>query len=443
MGITPAYNLYYLPMSELFIHIKLYRWHIIYVSGFVLLFWYLSMQMPHSLPNTDEAISILLGKLGLAAQDWTSFQAANWYGATVHIYPIISALSYDIGGIMASRIISLLSSLIIIESLLFAVLPFVKTSGLKLSAVFFVLFLFIRSPGYAYYGTYASYDMISLALFIASLTQFFWIYKNPITNGKKYFIATTLALFSFFTNYHLFIYVSCLLIISYCAAYYIPDRAYRFYAKKYILIPSLFFSSCWIATHYSSLPTIFQNISIPFLNDINEKHFLPLTLLLTTALLLLITNVQWKNLTGRRKVGVTFVCLILIIACWYRGQMDIPVSNSNIFPKKIYAFFSEKTNPYDRILTESGPVLMIAAFHHTHPLRIATFSWFRYHNIEGADAYRRAVQDGYFHYIELIKPDKEKDKQQATLSEIVRSNLNLVYRKEYETETNEIYKRNY
>lgn len=69
------------------------------------------INLSYNSPFRDEAIYIVLGKLGVFDHDWWSYNAQSWLGGSLYIYPIITALAYAIGGITGSRLLNIFLNL--------------------------------------------------------------------------------------------------------------------------------------------------------------------------------------------------------------------------------------------------------------------------------------------------------------------------------------------
>ena len=52
----------------------------------------------------DEAIYVVVGRLGIFANDWWSYGAKLWMAGLPYIYPPLTALAYEVGGLAGSRL---------------------------------------------------------------------------------------------------------------------------------------------------------------------------------------------------------------------------------------------------------------------------------------------------------------------------------------------------
>lgn len=68
-------------------------------------------------PFNDEAIYIVLGRLGIFQGDWWIYNAASWMAGQPYVYPSMTAIAYMSGGIVASRVLNVLIGLLAIESM--------------------------------------------------------------------------------------------------------------------------------------------------------------------------------------------------------------------------------------------------------------------------------------------------------------------------------------
>src|SRR4051812_19070423 len=72
------------------------------------------VNLNYNSPFNDEAIYIVLGKMGLFLRDWWTYNAQSWVAGLPYLYPSFSALAYVTGGIVGSRLLSVLFGLLTI-----------------------------------------------------------------------------------------------------------------------------------------------------------------------------------------------------------------------------------------------------------------------------------------------------------------------------------------
>jgi hypothetical protein len=95
----------------------------------------------------------------------------------------------------------------------------------------------------------------------------------------------------------------------------------------------------------------------------------------------------------------------------------------------------------DKVLTESGSSLILAMYDKNFPTNTTTFDWFKYYGYEGLPAYRHAVQDGYFDWIEVMDESILKDVPLAKTHKVVVENMDTNYKLVYSNGYGRIYKR--
>src|SRR3989344_247107 len=73
--------------------------------------------LDYNTPFIDEAIYVVIGKLGLFEGDWISYNTQAWMAGFPYLYPSLTALAYTTGGIVTSRLLSVLVGVLIVEEI--------------------------------------------------------------------------------------------------------------------------------------------------------------------------------------------------------------------------------------------------------------------------------------------------------------------------------------
>lgn len=73
------------------------------------------INLNYNSPFNDEAIYIVIGRMGLFANDWWSYGAKLWMAGLPYIYPPMSALAYEVGGLLGSRLLNVIFGVMLIE----------------------------------------------------------------------------------------------------------------------------------------------------------------------------------------------------------------------------------------------------------------------------------------------------------------------------------------
>ena len=59
-----------------------------------------TINLSYNIPFYDEAVYVVIGRLGLYQHDWWSYNAASWVAGSSFLYPSLAALSYNLRGIV-------------------------------------------------------------------------------------------------------------------------------------------------------------------------------------------------------------------------------------------------------------------------------------------------------------------------------------------------------
>jgi len=161
----------------------------------------------------DEAIYIVIGRMGLFASDWLSYGAKLWMAGLPYIYPTISALAFETAGIEGARLLNVIFGIILIEEVyqLTLLLNLFDTKTNKIAATI-ALFLSGFSAAGIFVSKLATYDMLSFLLLICAITSF--LKARHFNNGKYYFLTFISIFTSFLTKVVAGIYFAPLFLIS-------------------------------------------------------------------------------------------------------------------------------------------------------------------------------------------------------------------------------------
>lgn len=183
----------------------------------------------------DEAIYIVIGRMGLFGSDWWSYGASQWMAGLPYIYPVLTSLVYQTGGLIASRLLNVVFAILMVEEV-FRFSNLLKLSDKKtvfissLTAAFLVGFSSIGM----FVGRLATYDMPSFLLLLFSINSFLKAGKHK--NGKYYFLSFLTLYLSFLTKITTAFFFPPLLIFS---LFIIKRRSklHKKLAKYYFFIP--------------------------------------------------------------------------------------------------------------------------------------------------------------------------------------------------------------
>ena len=65
----------------------------------------------------DEGIYIVVGRMGLFENDWSSYGANFWMAGLPYIYPPLSALAFQTGGLIGSRLLNIFFGVFLVEEI--------------------------------------------------------------------------------------------------------------------------------------------------------------------------------------------------------------------------------------------------------------------------------------------------------------------------------------
>lgn len=454
-------------------------------------------------PFNDEAIYIVLGKLGFFQHDWSSYGASSWVSGNQYLYPSLTALAYQSGGIIGSRVLNVLLAILTIEILVILSMSYVSDSEKqKITAGILTGVICAVSPTLFFLARLATMDIACFFLFFLSLVLLERAIKSDIKSGKTYFLAVLILFVSFLFKYVIIVFLPLVFIISFIQASSKGER-YLFFWKRYFALPFIFFSlligftqlnnfldfyHLEVENQHSTLTEAFQELSsdsknlwiiwaissLGFFLKKRLKLWLILTLgalvipvshlflrremtlnkhiFFTVALLSIASGIGMSFLINKFSklpnklimgMGGFLVLLILISYCYYSYQDSKGYNSLWTDASSVMEYLSSVLNPKAKVLAETGAAIILAGYPETHPENVITFDWFSYRNNTGKNAYLKAIKEGYFDFIELEDDNKDKEKAVAQLSSLVRQSLKDDYQSVYRQQGFEVFKRNY
>lgn len=183
----------------------------------------------------DEAIYIVIGRMGLFASDWWSYGASSWMAGLPYIYPALTSMVYQTGGLIASRLLNVVLSILLIEETLrFTQLLNLFDKKTNYIAGLVATFLVGFSSIGMFVSRLATYDLPSFLLFMFSINSF--LRAGKYKNGKYYFLSFLTFFLSFLTKITTIFFIPVLLIFSVL----IINRRIKIHkklAKLYFFIP--------------------------------------------------------------------------------------------------------------------------------------------------------------------------------------------------------------
>ena len=434
----------------------------------------------------DEGIYIVVGRMGLFENDWSSYGANFWMAGLPYIYPPLSALAFQTGGLIGSRLLNIFFGVFLVEEI-YRLTRLINLFDKKTNQVAGILAAFFA--GFSGVGIFvsnlATYDILSFLLFVFALNSF--LKSKDTNNGKYYFLSSIALLLAFFTKIIIAIFFPITFIVF---LYILKNKSFKQkrIAVIYLLIPFLigislylFFYfdnlSVYIATHRNlgkakALETIFQEIinivglalisAIPsFLILIRYRKIKEVMILLIFALATPIFHLFLKReQTLNKHLYLTVVSLSILIGYGFsvlilneKRLVKLLSSLTLIILMFLYFMDSQKTlirlqkqwldstslqeflrynvKPGNKILTENGGAVILALYDITFPPEnITTFDWIDYSNLNDESGYIQAVKDKYFDYIELNNQYPGKESLRENIRKEMIGNYLLVYKKD-------------
>lgn len=439
-------------------------------------------------PFNDEAIYIVLGRLGIFQGDWWSYNAASWMAGQPYIYPSMSALSYMIAGITGSRFLNVLFGALFIEGVfLFTVhISPGDTKHKIIAGLFSALVIAFSSIGF-YISRLATYDLPSFYFFLISLVFLLRGLEKQIDHGKWFFFSAFFLFLSFATKIIIGIYLPFIFTLSFLASRRLGKVNLRFWVK-YFVVPFFVFLSLYIGFNLNALmaytssqanrehvdgarilATYWENTSyvwylwaIASVGLLVKKQFAIFAGLTFISLFIIATHLlthRWSTLDKHTFLSIMFLAPLIgigfsnIIESFKRyyskvvvigvifGILQTYIFYSYLDAKRfnhlwdnsngVLAFLSENTKPGNRILAEVGAAAILVNYDNNYPIYTTTFDWFEYKGRQGEKAYLAALKDGYFDLVELDGGDQTSELIHSTMHNSVLSNIkgnyNLVY----------------
>lgn len=455
------------------------------------------VNLDYNSPFNDEAIYIVVGRLGIFEWDWWSYNARSWMAGQVYVFPVLTALAYVSGGIVGSRFLSVLFGLVMVEAVVVLAMILTKEGRASRLAGMIAGGLIAFLPASIFVSRLATYDIPSYASFFVGLALLVQAIRNKPESGSLFFMAAVSFLFSFLSKVVTVIYFPLVLAGSYLAIRRYPNA--KDFWKKYFLVPlyaamviyglisieplmtyaesqiitekahiSQLAGEMWQQLRLLVLPFVFGLVGLAV-----KKRWLFIAALVTGMVWMLIPHLIFgklatlekhlvvtgafgaiaagtgiAGLTAKIRKGRSYVIYGAVIAfgvAYVLAGLNEASEFNRRWPnaKAALAFLEKNVQPGDRVLAETGAAVILATYDQNYPLNTTTFDWLDYGRWKDDDAYGQAVRDGYFKYIEVEEVDYEKSGRFAALSETVNNNLDSDYELVYEQNGFFIYQRKY
>ena len=434
----------------------------------------------------DEGIYVVIGRMGLFTGDWWSYGAKLWMAGIPYIYPSLSALAYQLFGLVGSRLLNVFFGVFFVEEVyrFTRLIKIFDERTNKNAALISALLASVSGVG-IFVSKLATYDVLSFLLLLLAINSF--LKSEYFDNGKYFFLSFVLIVSAFLTKIIIAAFIPLLFIMSFVL---IKNRSIknRKYALYYFYIP-LFISGIFILIFYSkdllayifshnglgrtdSFITLFYEIwyftkynlilffftILIFIKNKKYKQLISLSLLsfvipifhivtrreqtlfkhlyLETVFLSVIAGYgiaylySFKNIYFKYLITTLFGAIF--INYYFNSRLILyELQNSWDNTKKLQEYLVRNVKTNDKILTENGGAVILSLYDITFPPKnIVTFDWIDYSNLQDENGYIQAVNDVYFDFIELDGQFSDEDSLDGLIKDQMKNNYQLVYRKD-------------
>jgi hypothetical protein len=431
-------------------------------------------------PFLDEAIYIVQGKKVFDGT-WQSDAPFSWIGGMPLFYPPLSAFAYGVGGIVGTRLLNValfgIATFFVFKTIV--ELSFFK--GVKIlntihGGVASLLFAF--SPVSFWLSRLAIYDMLCITFLCISLyflqrarvqdTRVFYLISGillSISFLAKYstliilpFLSLVIFLFTVLQKRYnallFFIGLFVTLLLYFSLTY---REVYAFFTGIAIDTNDKFYSE--ILSQYFEFTWLWYGLSLIGIYLLKKRGVFPLLLFLLSFSPLIMHLVSNNTAAVYQDTFFTFIFLLPLTAAPFvfliRKQFSlgvfvliVSVACLALYTKQAITPFEQfwpdytKSSLYlkntieedDILLLEAGDSVYLDLYDTLDGDQVVGPFVFSYSDLEGKPAYKAAISDAYFDYIQL-------DKSSAELSEITESLLLENYTEVFQDETITIYKK--
>jgi 4-amino-4-deoxy-L-arabinose transferase-like glycosyltransferase len=475
-----------------------------FVSGMLILafgFILRAINLAYNSPFNDEAIYVVVGKMGILQWDWTTYNASSWMAGLPYFYPSMAALSYVSGGIVGARFLSVVFGVLTIETAF--VVAYLLTKGdqkFKALAGLISSCIVAGSSIAIYVSRLATYDIPSFYFLFLGLAILLYTQQIEKNEAKWYFLSFVSLSLSFAIKIVSGLYIPLIVITFFLMTRAHSEKKYNLW-KKYFIYPLVTLFSFYFVLNIGHLQTFFMTqaardkadalqvvteftgylkLILPFsavgaLGLIIHKQLKLLFALLLSSVMILFFHVVTHRVPTLDKhtfVSVMFLATLAGVGIasllqHFRSTKRLqPFIIGNLFgllalysivsyndslaynaawtdATGVLAYLSEEAESTDTILTEIGSAAILSTYDKVKPTQVTTFDWFVYQDLEGEEAYKTAIQDDYFSLMVLETDDQPKSGNNKNLHALIESNLSSHYEKSYKSEKFYVYKRTY
>lgn len=450
-------------------------------------------------PFNDEAIYVVIGRMGAFQGDWWTYNAASWMAGQPYLYPTLTGVAYMMHGIAGSRILNVIFGVLMIEAIY--VLTTLLVSGWTQKKKAIAGLIASATMGGSAVGMYvsrlATYDMLSFYLLILSITLLLVAQRPKMNYGKWYFLAAMALLFSFFTKIIVAAYIPFIVAYSWYMARKLGAENWKYW-KIYFISPLVLFMTLFMAFNWDSLITYLQSQhgrdyssygrllstywensrlewylwAVATIGLLIKKQWRLLLIWTSLAGIILGTHLithRWPTLDKHTFLSVAFLFPLIgigltnlvyaakskvwrigtstvvatALACfWITSYSNLPTYNNQWHnANAMLQYMHDHTKTGDKVLAEVGAAAILTNYDHNFPPNTTTFDYFEYRGQTGEIAFRHALSDGYFSMIELDGGDATSEQAHSGMHNLVRDNLKSNYKVTYHSADFVIYER--
>ena len=411
------------------------------------------INIDYNSPFLDEAIYVVFGKKILEGQFREVADSISWVGGLPFFYPLLSAIFYQIGGILGSRIFNVFLG----TAAVFLIYKFTNQLHLLKEEVPNRITSFIAATFAATtaipiaLSRLAIYDMLSFTIFLMAIV----IFQKALQEGNRFrYLSSAIALFfAFLAKYIVAIFFPFLLALPIYLNLKREERAATITILKYFWLPLIFLSMFYLIINFSSLvdftlgqtlkemasfSAILENfwkyLWISYLFSLGgvivlwqkKKGALTILLAVASVLPLIAHLVAREGLSVAQHSFLSLIFILPLVGIFFstiiqkNPKAGILLAGAaiafNLFysaskvrelesfwpntDKAVWALKAEVT-PNDKILAEAGDVVTLAFYNKIKSDQIMGPFVFSFKDKEGLPAYLAAIDDEYFNFVEL------------------------------------------
>ncbi len=473
------------------------RAELIVVGLVVLAFGVRGLKLDYNAPFADEAIYVVMGRLGLFQWDWTSFAAGDWMAGSLFAYPPLTALAYTMGGIIGSRFLNVILGTLTVVSVGKIAQKLAPKAYSQLALVTTVAVMTLSGIPVAV-SRLATYDMPAFFLFFLSLNYLLEAFETKRRSGRLYFLSATSLILGIFTKITIIFYTPLVLLVALLQTRK-NGKKRNFLFRRYYLGTLLVLGGIYLLTHYQGLLsyvhthgavenekliTIFEGIkdyivlllplwSLATFELISQKQAkLWLGLNLGAGWIIVIHMLTHRLSTLDKHLFFTYAFVAIMAGVglafslqtkkrwWQKVQLIqtwiivLMVGFASLVQGYEYGFgwtdngqviefITSNVDQDDLVLSVEGPVTMLSIYDQNHPLHVTTYDWLNYRQSEGLKAYAQAMGDAYFNYVLIYQDSALISNNFQEVQDAIKSNKDDSYQLVYQDKFYQLYQRRY